>query len=181
MVLPLFRAFFYPRPVAFSPCRDGFFVAFASPPFGLLATPSHPSQHMPDSRGIVMHSELFFLARQPHGTGSTGCWHTRVFRAPAAAAFAAALFGRLSIWQDDLYAGWVSGLGGRAVDRRFSIVKPLPGLPQNAERFSSRTSPVPATRWLPACVAPFLRLIVSSSYRIQSAKSGCLNEFFKGQ
>jgi hypothetical protein len=26
-----------------------------------------------------------------------------------------------------------------------------------------------------------LRLIVSSSYRIQSAKSGCLNEFFKGQ
>lgn len=122
-----------------------------------------------------------FLARQPHGTGSTGCWHTRVFRAPAAAAFAATLFGRLSIWQDDLYAGWVSGLGGRAVDRRFSIVKPLPGLPQNAERFSSRTSPVPATRWLPACVAPFLRLIVSSSYRIQSAKSGCLNEFFKGQ
>ena len=53
MVLPLFRAFFYTRPIALSPCGYSLFVSFAGSAFGFLATPAYPYQHMPDARGIA--------------------------------------------------------------------------------------------------------------------------------
>lgn len=91
-----------------------------------------------------------FLSRRLYGTGSTGCWHTRAFRVPAAVAFSTALFGRPSIWQVGPYAGWVLMTRGRVVDRRFSTAKPPLGLLPNGGQPESQTSPVPAARWLPA-------------------------------
>jgi hypothetical protein len=59
MVLPLRRAFLYAGHVLFSPCDNGLFVAFPRTTFGLLARPAHASQQVPDTRGIVGHSEVF--------------------------------------------------------------------------------------------------------------------------
>ena len=57
-VRPLRRAFFYTRPVLLTPPGDGFFVAFACPPFGFLATPADAPQHVPDPGRVVADAEM---------------------------------------------------------------------------------------------------------------------------
>jgi len=57
MLRPVFRAFFYARPVLLTPAGNRLFVPLTSAPFGLLATPIHRPQDVPDGAGVVLHPE----------------------------------------------------------------------------------------------------------------------------
>ncbi len=122
-----------------------------------------------------------FLLRRPPAITSTADWYIHGFRGLATRVFPTAPIGRRLVWQDGRCGAWASWRRGHDADRRFSIDKPLPELLQNGTPLLSRTILVPATRWPPAGVAPFLNGIVSASYETLPAKSSCLSEFFKGQ
>ena len=58
MLRPLFRAFFYPRPVFATPAGNRLFVPLAGAALGLLAAPAHRSQDAPDLAGVVLDAEV---------------------------------------------------------------------------------------------------------------------------
>src|SRR5512137_3104738 len=55
---PLFRAFFYPRPVLCSPACNGHFVPLAGPALGLLGRPADPTEQIPDVPRVIAHPKM---------------------------------------------------------------------------------------------------------------------------
>src|SRR5215471_9213282 len=55
---PRRAAFFYPRPFAVLPARNGGLIALDRAALGLLTAPAQGRQHLPDVARMVVHAEL---------------------------------------------------------------------------------------------------------------------------